>query len=285
MKNQNLLKLLTIMSIVFIIGNVIAGFIGTKAAILVPFLGISLGIFVFTHGIAHFGIKKVLILIGIGMIVSFFYEALSIATGFPYGAYHYTEVFGPKLMGFPILVMFAYGLVAYVFWVVAKSLVGNYSNKIKGANIVFIPLIASALLTSWDYVLDPIFASINKAYIWHYPGSYFGIPFSNFLGWYLAAYTMFQIFALVIYLQKKQKVPDIMRKKSYWYLPIVFYAGVFIQLFLTMVLQPNEEITIFSGQVFQTSYIYQSMTLVGIAAILVPAIIAFANVLTSKTLK
>jgi len=285
MKDQNLLRLLIIMSIVFIIGNIIAGFMGIKAAILVPFLGISLGIFVFAHGIIHFGIKKLLILMGLGIIVSFFYEVLSIATGFPYGLFHYTEVFGPKLMGFPILVMLAYGLVAYVFWAVAESLVSNYSNKLKGANIVLIPLIASALLTSWDYVLDPIFATINKAYIWNAPGSYFGIPFTNFIGWYLATYTIFQIFALIICRQKKQKVPAIMRKKSYWYPPIVFYAGVFIQLFLAMVLQPNKEITIFSGQVFQTSYIYQSMTLVGIAVILVPAIIAFANVHASKTLK
>jgi len=285
MKDQNLLRLLTIMSILFIVGNVIAGFIGVNAAVLVPFLGISLGIFVFMHGITHFGIKNVLILMGVGMIVSFCYEALSIATGFPYGVFHYTGVFGPKLMGFPIIVMFAYGLVAYVFWVVAESLVGNYNNKLKGANIVLIPIIASALLTSWDYVLDPIFASINKAYIWNNPGCYFGIPFSNFLGWYLATYTIFQIFALVIYRQKEQKVSTTMRKKSYWYQPIIFYACVFIQLFLAMILQPNKEIIIFSGQVFQTSYIYQSMTLIGIAVILVPAVIAFTNVLTSKTLK
>lgn len=285
MKDQNLLRLLAIISIVYVIVNVIVGFIGIKAGILVPFLGISLGIFVFMHGTAHFGIRNVLSLIGIGMMVSFFYEGLSIATGFPYGVYHYTELLGPKLMGFPVVVMFAYGLVAYVFWVVAKSLIGNFGNRIEGASIILIPLMASALLTSWDYVLDPIFASINNAYIWNEPGSYFGVPFSNYLGWYLATYTMFQIFALVIYRQKKQEAPAIMNNRSYWYHPIVFYACVFVQLFLAMMLQPNKEITIFSGQVFQTGYIYQSMTLVGIATILVPALIAFANVLTSKTLK
>lgn len=52
-----------------------------------------------------------------------------------------------------------------------------------------------------------------------------------------------------------------------------------------MMFQTNEVITIASGQVFQTSNIYQSMTLIGIVAILFPALIAFTVVYNSKELE
>ncbi len=95
-------------------------------------------------------------MIGIGMAVSLFYESLSIATGFPYSSYHYTELLGPKLLGFPIMVMIGYGVVGYIFWSVAETIVSKFNTKLSGANLVFIPIIAAFLATSWDYIMDPL---------------------------------------------------------------------------------------------------------------------------------
>lgn len=286
MKNQkNQLKLLSLVVIVYIAANAIVGFGGAKPEIVIPFLLVSFGVYIFAHGTVRFGIKNLLVMIGIGMAVSLFYEALSIATGFPYSGYHYSEILGPQLLGFPIMVMIGYGVIAYVFWAVAGAITGNYTNELKGANIVLMPIIAAALFTSWDYVFDPIMASINKAYIWDEPGAYFGVPFANFMGWYLATYTIFQIFALVIHYQKKTVVPAIVKKKMYWYQSIVMYASIFIQLPILRMFEANEEITIASGQILQTGDIYQGMTLVGITAIVVPAIMAFAVVYNAKELE
>ncbi len=282
---KKLLNLLSIIVITYLIANVIVGFGGTKAGIVIPFLLISFIIFIFTHGTVRYGIKNILILIGTGMAVSLFYEGMSIATGFPYSSYYYTEILGPQLFGFPIIVMMGYGVGAYIFWTLAKAVSGNFNNTLKGANIVLVPIIAAALFTSWDYALDPVMATINKAYIWDDSGAYFGVPFANFMGWYLAAYTIFQIFALVIYWQKKTEVPAIAKKKLYWYQSIVMYASIFIQLPVLMMFEENREITIASGQLFQTNEIYQSMTLIGIATIIVPAIIAFAIVYNSNELE
>ena len=270
---------------VYLVANVVIGIGGSNAAVLLPFLLISGGIFIFAHGAVRLGIKNLLLLIGIGMVVSLFYEALSIATGFPYSGYHYSEILGPKLMGFPIIVMVGYGVLSYVFWTTAEALISQFNNKLSGANIVFVPVLAAFLFTSWDYVFDPIMATINKAYIWDKYGSYYGTPFENYLGWYLATYTIFQIFALFIYRQKSLDVPAILKKKMYWYLPIIMYAAIFIQLPILMSFAGNEQVTVASGQVFQTNDIYQAMTLVGIAAILFPAFIGFVNVFNTKELE
>lgn len=283
-KNQEFkVKFLTVLVVVFVFANIAIGLAGARSEILLPFLAVSLGVFIFLHGGTRYGIRNILVMIGTGMAVSLFYEALSIATGFPYSGYHYTAILGPQLLGFPILVMFGYGVIAYVFWTVAGAITGNNDNKLKGANVVLVPVISAALFTSWDFVFDPILASINQAYIWDNPGGYFGIPFANFTGWYLATYTIFQIFAIFI---RRQKIPQVLsvNMKVYGYQAIIVYASVFIQLPILMVFEVNEEITIASGQVLQTMEIYQSMTLVGIAAILVPAIIAFTKVYNAKEL-
>ena len=285
MKDQEkLLNFLTIVVSIYVLATTIVGISGKGVAAILPLLVISFGLFIFAHGMLRYGLKNILAIIGIGMAVSLFYEALSIATGFPYSSYHYTELFGPQLMGFPIMAMIGYGVIAYVFWSVAEIIVRKFNTKISGANIVFIPIIASFLATAWDFSLDPIGATVFKAYIWENHGPYFGIPFSNFLGWYLCTYTLFQIVALVLYRQKPLEASAIIKKKAYWYQVIVMYAAIFIQVMTLMLFGGNEQISIASGQVFQTNDIYQAMTLVGITAILFPAFIAFVNVFNSKEL-
>ena len=282
--HKNLLKALTIIVGIYLIANTLIGIGGSKASVIIPFLAVSGGLFIFAHGTARFGIKNLMLLIGIGAGVSLFYEALSIATGFPYSGYHYTDILGPQLLGFPIMVMAGYGILSYIFWTTAETLIGKFNNKLSGANIVLVPVLAAFLFTSWDYAFDPIMASINKAYIWDMQGAYFGVPFQNYLGWYLATYTIFQIFALFIYRQKLD-VPAMMKKKSYWYQAILMYAAIFVQLPILMIYGGNEQGSIFSGQVFQTNDIYQAMTLVGITAVLFPAFIGFVNVFNAKELE
>ena len=76
-----------------------------------------------------------------------------------------------------------------------------------------------------------------------------------------------------------------MKKKTYWYVAIVMYASFFLMVLSLSVFGENEQITIASGQVFQTMDIYKSMTLVGIFVILFPAFIAFVNIFNSKELE
>lgn len=284
-KQKYTLTVLTIAVIIYVIATTIVGISGKGIAAILPLLVISFGVFIFAHGMVRYGLKNILAIIGIGMAVSFFYEALSIATGFPYSSYHYSELLGPQLLGFPIMVMIGYGVVAYVFWTVAETIVGKFNTKLSGANLVFIPIVASFLATAWDFVMDPIGATVFEAYIWENHGPYFGIPFSNFLGWYLCTYTLFQLVALVLYRQKTLGTSAIVKKKTYWYQAIVMYAAIFNQAMMLMLFGGNEHISIASGQVFQTNDIYQAMTLVGITAIVFPAFIGFINVFNSKELE
>jgi putative membrane protein len=65
-------------------------------------------VFAFLHGSRRLGWPTMLGFFGIAFVVSWCMESLSIATGFPFGHYHYTDKLGPKLGTVPLLIMPAY---------------------------------------------------------------------------------------------------------------------------------------------------------------------------------
>jgi putative membrane protein len=65
-------------------------------------------VFAFMHGSRRLGWASMGTFFGIAFVVSWCLESLSIATGFPFGHYHYTSKLGPKLGTVPLLIMPAY---------------------------------------------------------------------------------------------------------------------------------------------------------------------------------
>lgn len=47
--------------------------------------------------------------------------------------------------------------------------------------------------------MEPIWANLVHAWVWENGGAYFGVPVSNFLGWYLTNYLIYQSFALIFW--------------------------------------------------------------------------------------
>ncbi len=70
----------------------------------------------------------------------------------------------------------------------------------------------------WDLSVDPISSTLQGLWVWTYPGAYFGVPISNFFGWFLVVYIFFQIFAL--YLSKydsiEPKKVSTISNKPFW---------------------------------------------------------------------
>jgi putative membrane protein len=58
-------------------------------------------IFVFVHGCIALGPRNMIAFSLITVVVSFASEVVGVATGLIFGAYHYTDQLGPKLLGVP----------------------------------------------------------------------------------------------------------------------------------------------------------------------------------------
>lgn len=112
-------------------------------------------------------------------ILSWLIEAIGSATGFPFGEYDYTPSLRPQLLGVPLVIPLAWLMMLPPAWAVSQTLVGLSPRW------VFV-LVSAAAFTAWDLFLDPQMVSWGY-WVWANPSGYFGIPWVNYLGWFLAA--------------------------------------------------------------------------------------------------
>lgn len=106
-------------------------------------------------------------------------EFLGSSTGFPFGAYNYTETLQPQLAHVPLVIPLAWLMMLPVAWAVAQS-IGGLQPRWR-----FV-LLSTLAFTAWDLFLDPQMVSWGY-WVWASPQGYFGIPWSNYAGWLLSA--------------------------------------------------------------------------------------------------
>ena len=127
---------------------------------------------------------------------------------------------GPKLFDLPILLALAYVGMGYLSWVLAVVILGCRNDSLLGRKIVLLPLAASFALTTWDLSMEAVWADIDHAWVWRDGSSYYGVPTSNFFGWFLTGCIFYQLFAL--YLRSRVTIRS---DASHWRLAILFYAA------------------------------------------------------------
>jgi len=104
-----------------------------------------------------------------------FIEGFGIITGIPYGQFYYSSLTGFKLFGLvPWTLPFAF--IPLLFGIMA--VVTQYVQR--PWKII---LLSGFLLVVVDLVLDPIFVHLG-VWIWITPGIYYGVPLSNYIGWF-----------------------------------------------------------------------------------------------------
>ncbi|MHC4055207.1 carotenoid biosynthesis protein [Bradyrhizobium sp. 25ACV] len=233
---------------------------GASAAITIMLLA---GFALF-HGLRRYEPKELAAFAAITFVASNLYENLSVLTGFPFGFYHYSESLGPKLFHVPVLIAPAYLAAGYLAWTLAAVLLGIFDRQQDNGDLYRQSFVAGFVLTMWDLTLDPVAATIQRQWIWHQGGSYFGVPIVNFAGWLLCALTMFVCFSL--YLARSPVKPGFPLRSSqpraYWYQGVAMYAVLGLMRPILALTVESEPVTDATGQVWQTGQIYQAVTLV-----------------------
>jgi putative membrane protein len=108
--------------------------------------------------------------------VGFGFEVLGVWTGFPFGSYTYTSKLQPLILGVPPVIACAW-VVLFVF---VRQFVSN-------------SWLAAASLTATDLLIDPVACGPLGFWRWGHPGFYFGVPWTNFAGWYLVGAILFRL--------------------------------------------------------------------------------------------
>jgi uncharacterized membrane protein len=193
----------------------------------IPLVVLIPTIFALIHGALRYNWSGILSFLVICLIVSNLLENTSILIGFPFGHYYYTDVLGPKLFLVPLLIGPTYCATGYLAWVLGTVLIGDIGRTSSALTTFAVPFIASFAMVAWDLGFDPTASTINHLWIWEQGGGYFGVPLTNFLGWFFTVYVFFQLFALFLRLRRTDS------KKEAPAFPGPFYAQAIIMYTVT----------------------------------------------------
>jgi putative membrane protein len=120
-------------------------------------------------------------------------------------------------------------------------------------------------MVMWDLTFDPRASTIQHMWIWEQGGGYFGVPLTNYLGWFFTVYVFLQLFALLVRLRPGTDEARETLPRSYFAQAVVMYAVVGLTPVLTyLVGVTNSPVTDAAGLVWQTASIAESAATVSI---------------------
>jgi uncharacterized membrane protein len=215
----------------------------------------------FFHASLIYGWRAALAFFLICNAISFSMENLSIATGFPFGRYHFA--FGqelPWIGAVPILIGPFWFVMGYWSWCVANILLQDNSRAGGWRSLIAMPLAAALIMTQWDMVMDAPNATVAGSWVWHDGGAFFGVPVSNYLGWILNSWAFFTGFALYLAYAKRQPA-DFYRRRGLGLFAVLFYLSAGATNLVPLLLGQAGEVADGSGRVWQVREIYEAAAL------------------------
>lgn len=228
--------------------------------------------FAFIHGRARYSMPALLVLLAIAMTVANLLENLSIETGFPFGIYHHTEIMGPKLFNVPLIVGVSYFCISYIAWIVANLLLDEPDRESGTLARLAPPVVAMFIATGWDACVDPIAATVNRSWIYHHGGGYFGVPLTNFFGWMLTIFVLLQLFSL--YLAKRPEHIRPGQPRHWWAQPAVLFGLMSLEYPLNLLMLPHVTVTDQTGTAWRSADVYEATTIVSLFTMLFIATIS-----------
>ena len=110
--------------------------------------------------------------------LGFVVEAVGVRSGVPFGHYAYTGALQPQLLGVPVVMGLA--------WMALVAFSCDFTGRLR---LPVWPAAALAALwtTACDLVIDPLAANQFGYWTWARAGIYYGIPFTNFVGWFVTS--------------------------------------------------------------------------------------------------
>jgi putative membrane protein len=154
------------------------------------------------HARMSFGNKFALTYLGITALFAWVIETIGVNTGWPFGVYEYSETLGVFIFDVPLVVLFAWTMMAYPALIAARRIARGW---------VF--LYGGAILMGWDLFLDPQMVAAGR-WTWEVTGASFPyapeIPLSNPFGWLLSGLTLMAILNFVLPTERRKEAPSTM---------------------------------------------------------------------------
>jgi len=175
-----------------------------------PYVFIFLASFLFIS-IANFGLRTTILFTVITYVIALGCEWSSVHNGFPFGLYHYIETTRGReiwIAGVPFMDSLSFTFLSFASYTLALLVSSPLCRRgidlrlldtrgLRRAPRVW--LMAALFMVMIDLVVDPLSILgdrwfLGKIFWYDPPGPHFGVPISNYFGWYFVAAVTIPIF-------------------------------------------------------------------------------------------
>jgi putative membrane protein len=154
------------------------------------------------HARMSFGNKFAFTYLSITAVFALIIESIGVNTGWPFGVYEYSKTLGLFIFDVPLVVLFAWTMMAYPALIAARRIASGW---------VF--LYGGAILMGWDLFLDPQMVTAGR-WTWEVTGRSFPfapeIPLSNAFGWLLSGLTLIAILHFILPTERRKESPSML---------------------------------------------------------------------------
>ncbi|OBH59030.1 hypothetical protein A5686_02520 [Mycobacterium sp. E2479] len=211
-------------------------------------------LFVIVHAWLGYSARGMAAFVVIAGVVAFALEAIGVATGFPFGSYTH-HLPGPKPLGVPPVAIASWIMFGWLAWALARVIMRPAPGVAVGkAERFTTPIVATFILGGYDLVYDPLGATAHDWYSYDHPTGALGVPLTNFLGWLLTGWLIFQLVALI---ETRFPGRPVIRTRTYWLLPCLFWLSTTTQVF-TSLIHPPDGVAVRGGKTIAIADVYES---------------------------
>ena len=175
----------------------------------------------FLHAMLAYGVVYAMQFLLITFTYALLVEQIGSRTGWPFGSYEYSGSLGYQIYGVPLVVPFAWVMLAHPIFIAARKVTKNWVFLYGGLGMM-----------AWDLFLDPQMVSAER-WVWDFNGTSVPfqpeIPLSNAFGWLLTGMGLMAILNLALRKDRRKvatstAVPD-------FFLMWTWFSGVVGNLF------------------------------------------------------
>jgi len=167
------------------------------------------------HALRWIGGWRVVAMFGVASLIALASELLGTRTGYPFGGYSYTPLLGYRILGLvPFPIPISWTFILYCSLAMCGRLLPARDD---GRTRLLWAFVAGLILTAWDVAMDP--AMVRTAHwLWHEPGPFYGMPFTNWIGWVVTG-------TVIAWVMLRFVPPGVVAERvSPTRLPLVLYA-------------------------------------------------------------
>ncbi|MGZ7209076.1 MAG: carotenoid biosynthesis protein [Methanobacterium sp.] len=197
--------------------------------------------FVLLHSSLVLGNKKTSVLFSISLSFGLFFELIGVKYGWIFGNYYYAGT--PDIFGLvPLVTVFSWAILIYTSYTISNIFLKGFKGEKPSlppsslisytSMIILLCSISGLIIVNLDMLIDPVVTSPQIAgWVWIGGGPYFGIPLSNYLGWFFVAFLATLLFRLYESFFPK---PEFNKKLNYTDLYIVILYFIYFLIYAAL---------------------------------------------------